>query len=220
MPRSRYALAIRTTADGGTSPSNGQPKAVAMPPDSSMPALSAIRATSLKPSSDSAIERLTFLRLWLSDAEQNTAMTSTPASAARSAPLALGTSTVRRAPVERSAPATTSAASASCGTARGETKEVTSISRTPAAMRPLTTAIFSSVGMKVFSIWKPSRGPTSRTVMKRPSPLGSAIVPILGSPSTWKSCFPPLCLRAYTADARRREAQHLAARRSVGWTEK
>ena len=92
------------TCATGTSPSNGQPNEVAIAPSTGIPASFAIRTTSSKPSSDSSTERLTFLRLWLSDAETNTRISSTPASAARSAPLAFGTSAANLVPLERSTP--------------------------------------------------------------------------------------------------------------------
>ncbi len=50
---------------------------------------------------------------------------------------------------------------ASCGTARGDTKEVASIRGTPASMSRSMNSIFRAVGMKPRSAWKPSRGPTS-----------------------------------------------------------
>jgi len=59
-------------------------------------------------------------------------------------------------------PASTSAASAICGTARGLTKDVTSSLRTPAATMASMVAILSRVGMKSCSIWNPSRVPTSQ----------------------------------------------------------
>ena len=44
----------------------------------------------------------------------------------------------------------------------GLTKDVTSISRTPAAIIASMNSNFFSVGMKSFTLWKPSRGQTSR----------------------------------------------------------
>ena len=43
-------------------------------------------------SSDSSVDRLTFLRLCVSDADTTTSISVNPASSARSAPLRLGTS--------------------------------------------------------------------------------------------------------------------------------
>ena len=136
----------------GTSPSNGQPNEVAIAPSTGIPAASAIRITSSKPASDSSTERLTFFWLWVSDAETNTRISSTPASAARSAPLAFGTSAANLVPFERSRPCRTAAASASCGTARGETKDEYSMIGSPAATSWLISSILVAVGMKSRSI--------------------------------------------------------------------
>ena len=105
--------------------------------------------------------RLTFFRLWLSEADRKTTISSAPASAARNAPCLFGTSAASTAPRPRPTPRMTSSASASCGTARGETKEVVSIRGTPASISRLMNSIFCAVGMKPRSAWKPSRGPTS-----------------------------------------------------------
>ena len=43
-------------------------------------------------SSDSSVERLRFLRLWVSEAETTTSISGKPAARARSAPLRFGTS--------------------------------------------------------------------------------------------------------------------------------
>ena len=94
----------------------------------------------------------------------NTRISSTPAAAARSAPLALGTRAANLVPRERSSSASTSAASTSCGTARGDTNEENSMIGRPASTSWLISAILVAVGMKSRSIWKPSRGPTSVTV--------------------------------------------------------
>ncbi len=94
----------------------------------------------------------------------NTRISSTPAAAARSAPLAFGTRAANLVPRERSSFASTSAASTSCGTARGDTNEENSMIGRPASTSWLISAILVAVGMKSCSIWKPSRGPTSVTV--------------------------------------------------------
>jgi hypothetical protein len=54
-------------------------------------------------------------------------------------------------------------ASASAGTAFGDTNEVTSIRCSPVRESWLMTSTFVAVGTKVFSIWKPSRTATSFT---------------------------------------------------------
>ena len=76
---------------------------------------------------------------------------STLAAAARSAPRALGTNAVRRTPGLRSMSAMTSEASAICGTARGDTKEVASTLVTPASIIALIALALISVGTNCFS---------------------------------------------------------------------
>ena len=105
-----------------------------------------MRATSSKPASDSATLRFTFLRLWLSEAETKTTISSTPASAARSAPFAFGTRAASTVPRLRSRPPSTSSTSTSCGTARGETKEENSMRGIPAWITALISRILVSVG--------------------------------------------------------------------------
>src|SRR6266571_1890064 len=63
-------------------------------------------------------------------------------------------------------PAITASASLSCGTALGETNDVTSMRGMPVAESRFTASIFRSVGMKSGSIWNPSRVPTSHTVTR------------------------------------------------------
>ena len=57
--------------------------------------------------------------------------------------------------------ARTSFASASAGTALGETNDVTSILCRPVRESWLMSSTFVAVGTKAFSIWKPSRTATS-----------------------------------------------------------
>ena len=85
------------------------------------------------PASDSSIERLTFLRLWVSEAERKTLISSkrSRSSSARSSPRSLGISTEKATPSRRSNAASTSSASASCGITSGRTNEVTSSRRRP-----------------------------------------------------------------------------------------
>ena len=56
-------------------------------------------------------------------------------------------------------------ASRNWGMTLGLTKELTSIFRIPACDTALMIATLVFVGTKVFSIWRPSRGPTSTTVI-------------------------------------------------------
>ena len=124
-PSAATSPASRSTWAAGTSPSKGQPKAVASPTSNALPAALAISAISAASSSERAIGRLRFFRLWVSEQETTASIASTPVAAARSAPRALGTSAQRCSPGTRAIPATTSSASASCGTARGLTNDVT-----------------------------------------------------------------------------------------------
>ena len=57
-------------------------------------------------------------------------------------------------------------ASASCGTALGETNDVTSTTGRPASARSSTKRTFSAAGTVAASFWRPSRGPTSTTVTR------------------------------------------------------
>ena len=181
-PRSAYRRAMAATRSGGTSPSNGQPKAVAIPPSTAIPAPCSTRNAASISESERSTGRFRFLRLWVSDAETTRCTASTPAPAARSAPRRFGTSAVTTAPSGRSMPASTASASASCGTARGLTKDVTCMCRMPLAKSALATAILRAVGMKAASLWNPSRGPTSQMVMRAPSGTAAGSLAML-SPS-------------------------------------
>ena len=64
-----------------------------------------------------------------------------------------------------SACATTCAQSAIWGSARGDTNEPTSISRSPACASAAIQRCLSAVGMVRFTLCRPSRGPTSLTNM-------------------------------------------------------
>ena len=166
-PPSRYAPTSLSTLSIDTSPSNGQPNAVATAPRNGMPKRRAIAANSVKSASAASSDLLRLVRQCVSEADTKDAIMSTLAAAARSAPRALGTRPVSRTPGRRSISAITSAASASCGTARGDTNEVTSKLRTPALISAFITCALVSVGMNSGSDWKPSRVPTSVTSTKR-----------------------------------------------------
>ena len=75
-PASRRRAAISSTRSGGTWPSYGQPNEVEITPSQRTPAARARASTASRPASDSAIERLTFLRLWVSDADMKTLISS------------------------------------------------------------------------------------------------------------------------------------------------
>ena len=102
-------------------------------------------------------------RLWLSETDTTITISSTFAASARSAPRGFATSATYFTFGLRRIPAITASASASAGTAFGETNEVTSILWRPVSDSASMTAIFCSVGMKRGSIWKPSRVTTSCT---------------------------------------------------------
>ncbi len=88
-----------------------------------------------------------FLRFMVSVADSTTAISRAPAARARSRPFRLGTSTeVRRSGSAALTCATSSAASAICGTARGDTKLVASTLGTPASASRRIRRSFSCVG--------------------------------------------------------------------------
>src|SRR6056300_746765 len=84
-----------------------------------------------------------------------------PASIAASHPLRLGTSTAIVKSGYFCAPLHTSAVSAICGNTLGDTKEPTSISRTPHWYSHSIHFSLSAVGIIVDMLWSPSLGPTS-----------------------------------------------------------
>jgi hypothetical protein len=81
-----------TTRDTGTSPSYGQPNEVDTITSTVPEAEWTAPISSAMPSSDSEVERLMFLRLWVSEADTTTSSSVKPAARARSAPRAFGTS--------------------------------------------------------------------------------------------------------------------------------
>ncbi len=84
-----------------------------------------------------------------------------PASSARSSPRSLGTSTGSGVGPSSGNRATSSAASASCGTHFGWTKLVASTIGSPAAMSLVMNSALSSSDTIPDSFCSPSRGPTS-----------------------------------------------------------
>jgi len=87
-----------------------------------------------------------FFRFIVSVADRTTAISRAPAACARSSPLRLGTSTETRSAVSAAwIRGRSSAASAICGTAFGDTKLVASTLRTPAAASSRTSSSFASV---------------------------------------------------------------------------
>src|SRR3954470_20713910 len=135
-----------------------------MTPSQRRPASRARPSTRSRPLSDSSIERLTFLRLWVSDALRKT-LISWKRSRRRSAfssPFSFGISTEMATPSGGSMRSSTSSASASCGMTSARTKLVASSRATPVRASRSMSRTFSSVGTTSGSFWKPSRGPTSR----------------------------------------------------------
>src|SRR4051794_16072428 len=155
MPRTRSC---------GTSPSYGQPKLVEITPSHRRPASRAAPIVPSRSASDSAIERLTFLRLCVSEAERKkfASWKRSRNFSALSRPLRLGIRTEYATPSRGSNLVSTSAPSASCGMTSARTKEVSSIRFNPASPSMPMRRTFSSVGITSGSLWKPSRGPTSR----------------------------------------------------------
>src|SRR5574340_786055 len=88
-----------------------------------------------------------------------------------------GISAITERPGIASAARTTSSASTNCGTTFGGTKEVTSISRTPAAASARIHASFCSVGKKDETSCRPSRSPTSHTRMSMGKDLRATSFP-------------------------------------------
>ena len=110
-------------------------------------------------------------RFIVSVAARTTAISRTPAAAARSRPRRFGTSAEMRNPsrdaspgpgaFDRASAPTTSAASAICGTALGETKLVASTLVTPAANRLSMSATLAWVATATGWLCSPSRAATS-----------------------------------------------------------
>ena len=94
-----------------------------------------------------------------------TALLIIPAATARRAPLGLATSAEKAMSPNSCRCAASSAASASAGTLVGDTKAVTSTSRTPVAATAASSSSLASNGMGV-SICSPSRRQTSRIVTR------------------------------------------------------
>ena len=125
--------AMPTRARRGTWPSYGQPNDVAITPSQRRPPRARAQHP-LEPGSDSSIERLTFLRLWVSEAERNTLTSSKRSRCSQRVARARarwGPAPRRRRRRARRSRRSTSAASASCGITSARTKLVTSSRRRP-----------------------------------------------------------------------------------------
>ena len=110
----------------------------------------------------SAVERPALARLCPSEADTTYSRFAIPASTARTAPRGLATSADQWTSPQRDSSAATCSASARAGTAFGETKDVTSIRRTPVATSASSISSLASSGTGASSC-RPSRIPTSRT---------------------------------------------------------
>ena len=162
--RRRAARRSRRRAPPAPRPRRGSRRRWRSRPRSAARPLQRSPASRSSPASDSSIVRLTFLRLWVSEAETKTLISSKRSrrASARSSPRSFGISTEKATPSRRCTPASTSSASASCGITSGRTNEVTSSRFSPVAESRSISRIFSAVGIVSGSFWKPSRGPTSR----------------------------------------------------------
>src|SRR5215469_17945219 len=127
-------------------------------------------------SSDSAVLRLTFFRLWVSDADTTASISVSPLPSARTAPRRFGTSAEYRTPLARSMPSHTALASAICGIASGRTNDTASIRCTPVVESRSINSILACVGTGC-SFCSPSRGPTSRTEIWRGKSDTGGLVP-------------------------------------------
>ncbi len=137
---------------------------MAITPSRRSPASPALASVASSPASDSATERLTLWRLWVSEAERKTLISSKRSRipSARSSPRSFGIRTEKETPGRRCTASSTSAASASCGITSGRTNEVISSRPTPVAESRSISRTFSAVSILSGSFWNPSRGPTSR----------------------------------------------------------
>src|SRR5487761_927572 len=161
-PSATARLATATVRSTGTSPSYGQPHAVATITWQVTPAWCAASMITAMSSSDSSVLRLTFLRLCVSEADTTASSSANPASSARAAPREFGTRAEYLTPAARRICFQTSSASAICGMAFGCTNDTASIRCTPVADNRSISAILASGGTGS-SFCRPARGPTSRS---------------------------------------------------------
>ena len=134
-PSSQSRSPTSTARSGRTDPVYGQPNAVETYPRRHQPSPAARSRTGRNAARLSATVRPMFRSVNASVAAVKTAIASAPARSARSRPRKFGTRTGYRTPGGRSSRGRSSSASASWGIARGETKLVASISRSPASRR-------------------------------------------------------------------------------------
>src|SRR4051794_24135824 len=182
-PAVTAARATSTVRPIGVRPSNGQSQAVAMMTSSEPPAPCASRAISPTAPTASAVERPALARLCPSAALTTYSRSATPASTARPAPRALATSADQCTSPQRESSAATWSASASAGTARGETNDVASIRRTPVATSASSISSLAPRGIGSSSC-SPSRMPTSRMSTSAGSTRSKSFTAVLQSVPT------------------------------------
>src|SRR3954465_7422132 len=187
-PAVTAARATSTVRVIGVRPSNGQSHAVAMMTSREPPAPCASAAISPTAATASAVLRPALARLCPSEAETTYSRFDTPESTARDPPRGLATRADQCTSPQRESSAATWSASASAGTAFGETNDVASIRRTPVATSASSISSLASSGTGSSS-WRPSRIPTSRTstdvgstrsnsfTCSSPSPQGGSLRP-------------------------------------------
>jgi hypothetical protein len=173
-PQSVPRRAACTTASGGVRPWNGQSHAVASTSSTAPAAWWASSTIAGSSASDSCVVRPVLARLCSSDIETTYSMRGIPAAMDRRAPLRLATRAENSTDGHRCSAAATCSASASAGTARGETKLVTSMRRTPVAASASSRRSLPASGTGA-SICSPSRRPTSRM-----STDGPGVMPVPG----------------------------------------
>src|SRR5499427_1341182 len=171
-PSATARPATASTRSTGTSPSYGQPQAVATTTCRVAPRWWASSIMTAISSRDCSVDRLTFLRLWVSEADTTASTSVNPASRALRAPRRFGASAEYLTVGTRSTPAQTSSASAIWGIASARTNETASIRLTPVWPSRSISAIFAGVGTGS-SFCSPSLGPTSRSEMR----AGRSVMP-------------------------------------------
>lgn len=128
-----------------------------------MPAAAASGASSSKATTEPSDVVPWFFSAKVSVAAATTFISRTPAAAARSNPRRFSTRPMYVTPSSPGRAASTSSASAICGTRAGLTNDATSMRRTPAATQRRINSTLASVGSTAASACNPSRGETSTT---------------------------------------------------------
>ena len=169
-PDAAASTASATTRSAGTSPSNGQPNAVASVSVVNNPAARASATTETTSRIASAVDMFWFFQENVSLTETTTFTSSTPVRRARSRPRRLSTRPAYDTPSRRGTRSITASASAIAGTSLGCAKETASTRRAPASTSWVISSILASVGSSTDSFCSPSRGLTSTMVMSPATP--------------------------------------------------